>query len=89
MDCKLENLLIALDDEIDKKCLELKKKKQEQRNTRLFVYTCILFIMIPIILIFAGINIVAILFPIVCFFAISMFILSPIILGNNVRGVIQ
>lgn len=89
MDNKLDNLLLALDNEIDKKCFDLKKKKREQRNTRLFAYACGLFIMVPIVLMFAGVNMLAILFPIVFFFAFSMFILSPIILKNNVGGVAQ
>jgi len=82
---KLDNLLLILDNEIDKKCLDLKKKKLEQKQTRLFIYTCGLFIAVPIILIFAGVNMLVYFFPIVLFFAFSMFVLSPIILNNNFR----
>jgi hypothetical protein len=41
MDKKLDRLLLALDDEIEKKCCEIKKKRSEQRLASLFVLACI------------------------------------------------
>ena len=86
MDDKLNDLLIILDSEIDKKCYELKMKEQDLKNTRLFVLTCALFIMIPILLAFAGVNILGVFFPIVLFLAFSMAVLSPIVLNNDLGG---
>jgi Flp pilus assembly protein TadB len=86
MDDKLENLLIRLDSEIDRKCYELKEKKREQRNARLFALACGLFILIPILLMLAGVNILVIFFPVVIFFAFCMAVLSPIIINNNLGG---
>ena len=87
MDHKLNDLLRALDSEIDKKCLELKQKEREQRNIRLFIYLCGLFIIVPIVMIFTGINIITVFIPIVLFVASSMFLLSPIVFNSNLGGV--
>ena len=54
MDEKLAYILIALDDEIEKKCSELKENKKEQRNNLKFLSACSLFIVVPILMIFAG-----------------------------------
>jgi len=89
MDDKLETLLQSLNDEIDQKCNEIQMKKQEERNTSLFLWICTLFICLPIVFLFAGINIVAVVFPAICFFAISIFILSPIIIEEDMGGAIQ
>lgn len=83
MDKKLDNLLLTLDEEIEKKCFEIKKKKAEQRLTKLFIWACRLLIAVPIVLVFAGVNLLATCVPIVLFLAFSMLALSPIILNNN------
>ena len=87
MDHKLNDLLRVLDSEIDKKCFELKQKEREQRNIRLFFYLCGLFIIVPIVMIFTGINIITVFIPIVLFVASSMFLLSPIVFNSNLGGV--
>lgn len=89
MDDKLENLLISLDDEIERKCLDLKKQQQEKTNIRLFTYICTLFICIPIVLLFVGINILLFAVPIILFLAVNLFVLAPFVLNNNMGGAIQ
>ena len=87
MDKTLDNLLLILDEEIEKKCFEIKRKRAEQRLTRLFVLVCILFLTVPVLLVFVGVNLLSICVPIVFFLAIAMVALSPIILNNNLGGV--
>ena len=87
MDKTLDNLLLILDEEIEKKCFEIKRKRAEQRLTRLFVLTCILFLTVPVLLVFVGVNMLSICVPIVFFLAIAMVALFPIILNNNLGGV--
>jgi fatty acid desaturase len=86
MNKRLDYLLLTLDDEIEKKCFEIKKKKAEQRLTRFFVLACILFLAVPVLLVFAGVNLLSICVPIVLFLAFAIFALSPIILNNNLGG---
>ncbi|MFA6808717.1 MAG: hypothetical protein WCR27_06970 [Eubacteriales bacterium] len=87
MDEKLDYLLLTLDGEIEKKCFEIKKRKIEQRLENLFALACGLFLIVPILLIFAGVNLLSISFPIILFLTFSMLALSPIILNNNLGGV--
>ena len=88
MDDKLENLLISLDDEIDRKCIELKTKRQEKINAEWFFFLCSLIVCLPIIFLFAGINILLIALPIACFFAFNLFVLSPLIVNNDMGGTV-
>lgn len=86
MDKRLDNLLLTLDEEIEKKCFEIKKKKAEQRLTKLFALACILFLTVPVLLIFIGVNLLSMAIPVVLFFVFAVFVLSPIILNNNLGG---
>lgn len=89
MDKKLDNLLLILDVEIEKKCFEIKRKRSEEILTKLFILSCGLFITVPIVLVFAGVNLLAAFVPILLFLTFSMFALSPIILNNNFGGTKQ
>jgi hypothetical protein len=86
MDRKLDNLLFILDEEIEKKCFEIKRKRSEEMLTKLFILSCGLFITVPIALVFAGVNLLGAFVPILLFLVFSMFALSPIILNNNFGG---
>lgn len=87
MNTKLDTLLLSLDDEIDKKCFELKEKRHNQKQERLFYFICGLFVLVPSLLAFLGVNILLLIAPIIIFSAIFMFALSPIILFNSTKGV--
>ncbi|MGE5631021.1 MAG: hypothetical protein ACM3TR_07995 [Caulobacteraceae bacterium] len=89
MDKKLDCLLLALDDEIEKKCCEIKRKRAEQRMTRLFVLVCSLFVTVPVLLVFAGINLFSLSVPVLLFLSISMFALSPIIFSSITGGAVR
>lgn len=89
MDKKLDDLLIFLDDEIEKKCFEIKRKKSEQMLTKLFILACGLFITVPIALVFAGVNLLGAYVPILLFLSFSMVALFPIIFSNNKGGAKQ
>lgn len=86
MDKTLDRLLLTLDDEIERKCNEIKKRKAEQRLTKLFVLACSLFLTAPVLLALAGVNLLSMCVPVVLFLAFAMAALSPIILNNNLGG---
>lgn len=87
MDKNLDKLLFALDEEIERKCFEIKKEKSEQILTKVFIIACSLFLTIPIILGFAGVNLLSACVPIVLFLSFSIVILFPLISNNNLGGI--
>ncbi len=86
MDKESDKLLLILEVEIEKKCFEIKRKKAEQRLTKLFVLMCILFLTVPVLMVFAGVNLLSMCIPVVLFLVFAVFALSPIILNNNLGG---
>lgn len=89
MEDNLEKLLISLDSEIDNKCMEIKKEKQEKGNIRLFVSLCCMVVCFPVVLFLAGVNIAAAALPVIVFLAASIFFITPIILNEDMGGAIE
>lgn len=83
---KKEEMLFKLQGEIDKKCSEIKQEKAKAMWEKLFLLTCVLFIVLPVVLIFAGVNLLAVLMPVAVYLSICIFIFSPIILNNKKFG---
>lgn len=82
-----KDLLLALDDEIDRKCFELKESKKVTGLKKVFFYSCILMITLPLINIFIGFSITSFLIPIVVFQCLSLILLVPTILNLNKEAV--
>lgn len=89
MEDKLEKLLISLNSEIDYKCMEIKKEKQERRNIRLFISLCCMFVCFPVVLFLAGVNIAAAALPVIVFLAVNIFFLAPVILNEDMGGAVE
>lgn len=89
MDKKLANLLLALDDEIERKCFAIKRKKVEKMLQRFFMTACFLFVTVPFLFIFAGVNLISLCIPVVLFLAVGLFTLTPFLLNNQLGGVRQ
>jgi hypothetical protein len=87
-DNKSDILLSILDDEIVKKCFEIKRKRTEKALKRFFITACTLFVVIPVIFIFAGVNLTFCVSAII-FIAVSFSILTPLLLNNNSEGFIR
>lgn len=86
-DNKPDALLSLLNDEIEKKCFEIKHKRTEKTLKQFFITACALFVVIPILFIFAGVNL-TLFIPVIIFFAVSFGILTPLLLNNNSGGLI-
>lgn len=71
----IKDLLLALDDEIDQKCFELKEKKKDERLKKVFFYVCILVITLPFLSILTGFSLWSFLLPIVVFQGLSLILL--------------
>lgn len=85
MNKDLNLLLNSLEPEIDKKCMELKKrKKQKIQSIKLFIL-CLLFIIIPNIFILFNIKIIYLFVAILFFGLLKLFIKLPDILKNTLE----
>ncbi|MCR4436551.1 MAG: hypothetical protein QHH06_12230 [Clostridiales bacterium] len=82
-----KDLLLALDDEIDQKCFELKEKKKAERLKKVFFYVCILVITLPFISIFTGFSLWSFLLPMVVFQGLSLILLVSGILNLDKEAV--
>ncbi|KMT23387.1 hypothetical protein [Clostridium cylindrosporum] len=88
-DKNLDNLIINLNDEIERKCFEIKQKRKERALKLFFMISCVMFITVPFLLTLVGINIITLSIPILLFLSLSLFILSPIILNNDLGGIVE
>ena len=89
MNNNLDIMLSSLDDEIEKKCFEQKQKNTEKALKHVFMLACAAFILIPFLLVFAGVNLFTLFLPALLFIAISFGALSPLLLNNNLGGLSQ
>ncbi|MDP4121263.1 MAG: hypothetical protein Q8876_09480 [Bacillota bacterium] len=79
-------MLELLDNEIELKCYEIKKARQERSLGRCFSLLSVLFVIIPVLLVFFGISFVTMVIPALIFLVAGTFLLSPIILQNKIGG---
>lgn len=52
MDKNINKLLCVLDNEIDRKCFEIKQRKRNKILQSVFIITCVLFIIVPMMFVF-------------------------------------
>lgn len=76
MDRDVENLLGVLEPAIDEKCMEIKTKRKEKTQQRIFVIASIMLLIIPSLLIFLGVNVIY--FPIIAAIVISAVIFTTL-----------
>ncbi len=86
MDEDINKLLCGLDDEINKKCVELKQKKADRMLHSAFITACALFIIVPILLVLAGLNLWAFFIPAILFLTISFCFLLPLVFSEKLGG---
>lgn len=82
----LNRMLCSLDDEIDKKCFELRQRRTEKFLQRLFIIICAFLVIVPCTLVFAGVNLWTLCVPVILFFIVSLGALSPLLLNKSFGG---
>lgn len=87
MDNNLDKLLLNLDDEIERKCFEMKKQKSEKIMALLFLVACLAVIIVPISLILLGVSIGEIILSSAIFLGLSFLLLTPFLLNNHLGGI--
>ena len=87
MDNKLHILLLSLDDEIEKKCFEIKEQKKEQAFKKLFGICCIVFLILPIVAFMFGMQLLNALITLAIFNSIFILVVFPLIFSNKTEVV--
>lgn len=85
MNKKMNTILSSLDVAIDRKCFELKEKQQEKMTKRVFLICCLLFITIPVTLVFIGLSLITFITWLAVFASISVVLLLPIAIQLNLE----
>lgn len=75
-----DDLIRALEPEIDLKCAEIKQKKSEKLLTKVFITIALIMLIMPVLLIFCGVSVFTIFIPVIVsgtlFLAASPFLIS-------------
>ena len=80
---RVEDLLILLEDEIERKCFQIKEKKREEMKRRIFFLACVLFLLLPFLFHNLGLSLLAVCFPVFIFLAVSLISLLPVMIINT------
>lgn len=86
MDKNINGLLCKLEDEIDKKCFEIKQRNRNKMLQSAFISACTLFIIVPILLVFMGVSLWTFCIPAILFLTICFSFLSPLVFINKLGG---
>ncbi len=77
---------------IEQKCAELQTARKERLQSRLFVLLCAMVVLIPALLVFAGVSLTVLIAPL-AFMALSVLLLLPVLLsgkaGNKGGGIYE
>ena len=80
-----DTLLRDLAPEIDRKCAALQRARRERLEARLFLLLCAMVVLLPALLVFAGVSLTLLLAPL-AFLSLSMVLLLPILLSHADQG---
>lgn len=86
MNDNAELMLSKLDGELNRKCTELRQKKKQAAQQRLFLAACIALLVIPVTLVFFGVNLLTVCAPVVIFLAVGLLLMSPALLTKQIGG---
>lgn len=82
MKSNVDRMIDHLTPTINQKCRELKATQKERMLSRVFVLLCAMVILVPALLIFAGISLTMLIVPLV-FMSLSILLLLPILLSGK------
>ena len=86
MNSNVDRMISNLTPAIEQKCAELQTARKERLQSRLFVLLCAMVVLIPALLVFAGVSLTVLIAPL-AFMALSVLLLLPVLLsgkaGNN------
>lgn len=92
MNSNVDRMISNLTPAIEEKCEELQTARKERLQSRLFVLLCAMVVLIPALLVFAGVSLTVLIAPL-AFMALSVLLLLPVLLsgkaGNKGGGIYE
>lgn len=85
MDTKIDRLINNITPAIDQKCKELQAARKERLKTRVFVLLCAMVVLVPTLLVLAGVSLTIFIAPLV-FMSLSVILLLPVLLSGKVTN---
>lgn len=82
MKSDVELMIDKLSPAIEQKCGELRAARKEKLLSRVFILLCAMAVLIPTLLVFAGISLVMLIAPI-AFMSLSIILLLPVLLSGK------
>lgn len=83
MKSNVDIMLAALAPAIEQKCDELKATRKERIQSRIFILLCAMVVLIPALLVFAGVSLTVLIVPL-AFMSLSVILLLPVLLSGRV-----
>ena len=78
----VDRMLDELAPAIEQKCEELQTARKERLQGRIFVLMCAMVVLIPALLVFAGVSLTVLIAPL-AFMSLSVLLLLPVLLSGN------
>ena len=85
MNSNVDRMISNLTPAIEQKCAELKTARKERLQSRLFVLLCAMVVLIPALLVFAGVSLTVLIAPL-AFMALSVLLLLPVLLSGKAEN---
>ena len=85
MESHVDRMIANLTPEIERKCDELRAARKERLQARVFVLLCAMVVLIPALLVFAGVSLTVLLAPL-CFMSLSVLLLLPVLLSGRTEN---
>lgn len=82
MNSNVDRMINNLTPAIEQKCEELQTARKERLQSRLFVLLCAMAVMVPALLVFAGVSLTILIAPL-AFMALSVLLLLPVLLSGK------
>ncbi len=82
MNSNMDRMINNLAPVIEQKCEELQAARKERLQSRLFVLLCAMIVLIPALLVFAGVSLTVLIAPL-AFMALSVLLLLPVLLSGK------
>lgn len=83
MNANVDRMIDELTPAIEQKCEELQNVRKERLQSRAFVLLCAMVVLIPALLVFAGVSLTMLLVPL-AFMSLSVLLLLPVlVLGKT------
>ncbi len=82
MNSNVDRMINNLTPTIEQKCEELQIARKERLQSRLFILLCAMVVLIPALLVFAGVSLTILIAPL-AFMALSVLLLLPVLLSGK------